>query len=138
MRVFGVIAIVLAALGLAVGVLLLLGNPDLASPGPQLLPYAAYDSWRILLGVVLWFAGLFLVVGVLAVSRQPGLAWLMLLAFIPLLVVYLLGGGLMPNLALAIVAVVVLGLVVPAIIAGVGLAIGGAVRRRKLRTAPTF
>ncbi|WP_285042096.1 hypothetical protein [Plantibacter sp. LMC-P-059a] len=138
MRVFGVIAIVLAALGLAVGVLLLLGNPDLASPGPQLLPYAAYDSWRILLGVVLWFAGLFLVVGVLAVSRQPGLAWLMLLAFIPLLVVYLLGGGLMPSLGLAIVAVVVLGLVVPAIIAGVGLAIGGAVRRRKLRTAPTF
>ncbi len=138
MRVFGVIAIVLAALGLAVGVLLLLGNPDLASPGPQLLPYAAYDSWRILLGVVLWFAGLLLVVGVLAVSRQPGLAWLMLLAFIPLLVVYLLGGGLMPSLALAIVAVVVLGLVVPAIIAGVGLAIGGAVRRRKLRTAPTF
>ncbi|MBF4567600.1 hypothetical protein ITJ57_02375 [Plantibacter sp. VKM Ac-2880] len=135
MRVFGVIAIVLAALGLVVGVLLLFGNPDLASPGPQLLPAVAYDSWRFLLGVLLWFASLLFVAGVLAVSRQPGLAWLMLLAFIPLLVVYLLGGGLMPSLALAIVAVVVLGLVVPAIIAAVGLAIGGAVRRRKLRTA---
>ncbi|MBD8465115.1 hypothetical protein IFU30_02440 [Plantibacter sp. CFBP 8798] len=137
MRVFGVFALVLAALGLVVASLVVIGNPDLAAPGPQLLPYQSYDSWRFTLGLLLWGAGVWLAVGILAVSRQPGLAWLVLLAFIPLLVVDLIGGGLMPSFVLALLAVVVLGLVVPVIVGVVGIAIGGAVRRRKLRTAPT-
>lgn len=137
MRVFGVFALVLAAVGLVVASLVVIGNPDLAAPGPQLLPYQAYDSWRFTLGLLLWGAGVWLAVGILAVSRQPGLAWLVLLAFIPLLVVDLIGGGLTPSFVLAVLAVVVLGLVVPVIVGVVGVAIGGAVRRRKLRTAPT-
>lgn len=132
MRVCGVIALVLAAAGLVVGVLIVVGNPDLAAPGPQLLPYAAYDSWRFTLGILLWCAALLLVAGALAVSRQPGLAWLILLAFIPLLVLYILGGALMPTFVSALIAVVVLGIVVPAIVGAIGLAIGGVIRRRRL------
>lgn len=136
MRVFGVFALVLAAIGVAVASLVVIGNPDLASPGPQVLPYEAYDSWRFTLGLLLWGAGVWLAVGILAVSRQPGLAWLVLLAFIPLLVVDVIGGGLMPSFVLALIAVVVLGLVVPVIVGVVGVAIGGAVRRRRRTAVP--
>lgn len=136
MRVFGVFALVLAAIGVAVASLVVIGNPDLAAPGPQVLPYEAYDSWRFTLGLLLWGAGVWLAVGILAVSCQPGLAWLVLLAFIPLLVVDVIGGGLMPSFALALIAVVVLGLVVPVIVGVVGIAIGRAVRRRR-KTAAT-
>lgn len=134
MRVFGVFALVLAAIGVAVASLVVIGNPDLAAPGPQVLPYEAYDSWRFTLGLLLWGAGVWLAVGILAVSRQPGLAWLVLLAFIPLLVVDVIGGGLMPSFVLALIAVVVLGLVVPVIVGVVGIAIGRAVRRRRRTT----
>jgi hypothetical protein len=133
-RVFGVFALVLAAIGVAVASLVVIGNPDLAAPGPQVLPYEAYDSWRFTLGLLLWGAGVWLAVGILAVSRQPGLAWLVLLAFIPLLVVDVIGGGLMPSFVLALIAVVVLGLVVPVIVGVVGIAIGRAVRRRRRTT----
>lgn len=131
MRVLGVIALLVGAVGLVVAALIVVGNPDLAAPGPQLLPYAAYDSWRFTLGILLWCAAVLFASGALAVSRQPGLAWLTLLAFIPLLALYLIGGGLMPTFASALIAVVVLGIVVPAIVGAIGIAIGGAVRRRR-------
>ena len=136
MRGFGVIALVLGALALVVGVLLIHGNASLATPGPQVLPTALYSSWRVVLGVTLWVAAVLIVVGMLAVSRQPGMAWLMLLVFLPLLAVYLLGGGLMPSYIAALIAIVVLGVVVPVVVGGIGIAIGSAVRRRRAGALP--
>jgi hypothetical protein len=133
-RGLGVTAFVLAAVGLVVAVLLVLGNPDLAAPGPQLLPVQLYGSWRLILGIMLWAAAVLLAVGILAVSRQPRLAWLTLLVFLPLLALYLLAGGLMPTLVLTLVVIVVLGLVIPVVVGVVGVVIGGALRRRRSLT----
>lgn len=131
MRGLGVVALLLGVLGLVVGVLVLQGNPSLATSGPQVLPYALYDSWRVVLPATLWVAAVWLTVGILAVSRQPRVAWLMLLAFLPLLVVYVVGGALMPSYVMALMAVVVLGVVVPVVIGAIGVGIGRAVTRRR-------
>ena len=135
MRIVGVIALALGGVGVVVGVLLVLGNPDLSAPGPRVLPFQAYEVWRAALAIVLWAAAVLLAVGILAVTRQPGAAWLILLAFIPLIALYLAGGALMPTFALAMTAVVVLGVALPVVVGMVGVAIGSAVRRRKVSAA---
>ncbi|WP_378144378.1 hypothetical protein ACFJGV_12980 [Cnuibacter sp. UC19_7] len=131
MRGLGVVALLLGVLGVVVAVLLITGNPSLATPGPQVLPAALYDSWRLVLPVVLWVSAVWLALGILAVSRQPRVAWLMLLAFLPLLAVYFLGGGLLPSYITALIAIIVLGVVIPVVVGVIGVAIGSAVRRRR-------
>ncbi|RUR01195.1 hypothetical protein ELQ94_06655 [Labedella endophytica] len=121
----------LAAVSLVFAVLLVLGNPDLAAPGPQLLPLQAYESWRLTLGIALWSAAVAIAAGILAASRPPRTAWLTLLILLPLLALYLIGGALMPTFVLAMTVVIFLGLVIPVVVGVVGVAVGRAVRRRR-------
>ncbi|MGD8194925.1 hypothetical protein ACEXQB_010590 [Herbiconiux sp. P18] len=126
-------AFILAVVGLLFSVLLVSGNPDLAAPGPRLLPFQAYESWRLTLGIVLWGSAAWLAGGILAVSRQPEIVWLTLLVFLPLLALYLLGGAFMPTFVLTLTVVIVFGIVIPVVVGLTGVVIGGAIRRRQSR-----
>lgn len=131
MRALSAVGWIVGTVTILVAILLLVGNPEIASPGPQLLPNAAYDVWRFLLGATLWAAAVWFTVAYLAATRQPGAAWLSLLAYVLLFLPYAVVPGLMIDFVSALVCVVVFGLVLPAVVALIGRAIGRAAARRK-------
>ena len=129
MRILGIIAALLGAIGLVVSILTVVGNPDLQVPGPSLIQWPA--GWRIALGIVLWGGAVWISVALMALTRVPGPAWLMLLVYLLLFPVYFILGGMMPNLGGVIAAIVILGVVVPVVVWLAAFAIGGAIRRRR-------
>ena len=129
MRILGIVAALLGAIGLVVSILTVVGNPDLQVPGPSLIQWPV--GWRIVLGVVLWGGAVWISVALMALTRLPGLAWLMLVVYLALFPVYFVLGGMMPNLGGVIAAIVILGVVVPVADWLAAFAIGSALRKRR-------
>jgi hypothetical protein len=132
MRPLGALALVAGVLSLLLAVGVIVGNRDLQIPGPQLdLLGPAFGGWRLALGIELWLGATLLTVAFLALGRMPGLAWLMLLAYLLLLAPYVLLGAVMPTAIAVVVVAVLLGVVVPIVVMAIAAVIGRAVARRR-------
>jgi hypothetical protein len=135
-RVLSVVAVALGVVGLLLALLLVMGNNEIASPGPSLLPDALHESWRFLLGIVLWGAAVWFTVGFISGTGQPGVAWLSLLAYVLLFAVFVVLPGLMIDFVSALVCIVVFGVGLPVVVILIARAIGNAARRRRSMPAP--
>jgi len=127
-RILGIIAAILGVIGLVLSILTVVGNPDLQAPGPWLIHWPM--GWRIALGTVPWGAAVGVSVALMAFSRLPRPAWLMLLVYVLLFPVYFVLGAALPSLGAVIAVIVVLGIVVPVGVWLAAFAIGRAIRKR--------
>jgi hypothetical protein len=133
-RLLSVLAVILGVVGLVLALLLVMGNDDIGSPGPSLLPDSVHDSWRFLLGIVLWASAVWFTVAFISGSSQPGLAWLSLLAYVLLFALFVVVPGLMIDFVSALACILVFGIIMPVVVILIARAIGNAVRRRQSTT----